>query len=197
MTEENVQGGFRGAGLVPFDLEKVISQLDLRFKTPTPPTSRPGTAQSWVSKTPNNLIEANSQSTFLKNRVIDHPGSSPTKSLIAIDHIDKGMKVAMHGMALLKAENQKLQLAMELLSKRRRAKKIRLRNGGSLSVQEAEDRIAEIKVDVQVKDEARSEGGRKPRTEVRARRCGNCGEAGHNARTCQIVIEISEEDDSE
>jgi hypothetical protein len=25
MTEENVQGGFRGARLVPFDLEKVIS----------------------------------------------------------------------------------------------------------------------------------------------------------------------------
>lgn len=86
---------------------------------------------------------------------------------------------------------------MELLSKRRRTKKIRLRNGGPLSVQEAEDRIAEIDIDVQVKDEARSEGGRKPRTEVRAQRCSNCGEAGHNARTCQIVIEISEEDDSE
>ena len=50
---------------------------------------------------------------------------------------------------------------------------------------------------MQVKGEARSEGGRKPRTKVRARRCGNCSEAGHNARTCQIVIEISEEDDSE
>jgi aspartate carbamoyltransferase regulatory subunit len=72
---------------------------------------------------PNNLIEANSQSTFLKNRVISHLGSSPTKSLIAIDHINKGMKVAMHRMALLKAENQKLQLAMELLSKRQRTKK--------------------------------------------------------------------------
>ena len=106
------------------------------------------------------------------------------------------MKVAMHGMALLKAENQKLRSAMELLSKRRRTKKTRLRNGGSLSVQEAEDRIAEIEVDVQVKDEARGDGGRKPRTEVRARCCGNCGETGHNARTCQRVIEMSEEDDS-
>ena len=25
----------------------------------------------------------------------------------------------------------------------------------------------------------------------RARRCGNCGETGHNERTCQIVIETS------
>jgi hypothetical protein len=86
---------------------------------------------------------------------------------------------------------------MELLSKRQRTKKTRLRNGGSLSVQEAEDRIAEIEVDVQINGEGRSKGGQKLRTEVRAYRYGNRSEAGHNARTCQIVIEMSEEDNSE
>jgi hypothetical protein len=56
MTESNVQGGFRGAGLLPLDPEKVIFALDLKLKTQTPPNSRPNTAQPWVSQTPNNLI---------------------------------------------------------------------------------------------------------------------------------------------
>ena len=45
----------------------------------------------------------------------------------------------MHQLVLLKAENQNLQQANEALSKRRRAKKTRLRQGGSLTQQEAED----------------------------------------------------------
>ena len=69
MIESNVRGGFRGAGLVPFDPEHVISQLDLKLKTPTPPRSQPGTAQPWVSKTPNNPAEASSQSIFLRTNL--------------------------------------------------------------------------------------------------------------------------------
>jgi hypothetical protein len=49
MTESNIRGGFRGAGLLPFNPESVISTLDLKLKTPTPPNSRPSTAQPWVS----------------------------------------------------------------------------------------------------------------------------------------------------
>lgn len=46
MTAKNIQGGFRGAGLIPFNPESVISHLDLRVQTPTPPTSRLGTSYS-------------------------------------------------------------------------------------------------------------------------------------------------------
>lgn len=42
---------------------------------------------------------------------------------------------------------------------------------------------------LQVEKERNASGGRKPREETRARRCGNCCETGHNARTCQIIIE--------
>ena len=31
LTENNIKGGFRGAGIVPFNLEKVISALDLKL----------------------------------------------------------------------------------------------------------------------------------------------------------------------
>ena len=197
ITESNVQGGFRGAGLLPLDPEKVISALDLKLKTPTPPNSRPSTAQPWVSQTPNNLIEASSQTTFIKTRIARHQNSSPTSIYEAVDHFAKGASKIMHKFALLKAENQSLRQANEELSKRRRAKKIRLRQGGSLSQQEAQVLQDERDVEQQVKQEVRASSGRKPREETRARRCGNCNATGHNTRTCQIVVETSEEEDSE
>ena len=64
LTENNIKGGFRGAGLVPFDPDRVISDLDIKLKTPTPPNSRPSTAQPWVSQTPKNSTQATCQSFF-------------------------------------------------------------------------------------------------------------------------------------
>ena len=46
----------------------------------------------------------------------------------------------------------------------------------------------------QLKQETRGSKGRREKEEIRARRCSNCNATGHNARTCQIVIETSEED---
>ena len=196
MTEKKHQGGFRGAGIVPFDPEHVISKLDLKLKTPTPPNSRPGTSQSWVSKTPHNPTEASSQSTFIKNRISRHQNSSPTSIFEAVNQIAKGASKVMHQLALLKSENQILRQANEELSKRRRAKKMRLRQGGPLSVQGGQDLQDENNVALQIREEERAGSGRKPRTETRARRCGKCGETGHNARTCENDGETSGEEDS-
>jgi hypothetical protein len=52
ITEKNIQGSFAGARLVPYDPERVLSKLGVKLRTPTPPTSRPGTAQPWVPQTP-------------------------------------------------------------------------------------------------------------------------------------------------
>ena len=89
----------------------------------------------------------------------------------------------MHQLALLKAENQNLRQANEVLSKRRRARKTRLQQGGSLSQQEAQDLQDERDVVQQVEQEIRASSGRKPREETRTQCCGKCGETGHNART--------------
>jgi hypothetical protein len=192
MTESNVQGGFRGAGVLPLNPEKVISALDLKLKTPTPPNSRPNTAQPWVSQTPNNPIEASSHTTVVKNRIARHQNSSPTSIYEAVDHFAKGVSKIMPQLALIKAETQNLRQANEELSKRRRAKKLRLRQGGSLSQQEGEILQDERDVTQQVEQEMKASGSRKPREETSARRCGSCNATGHNARTCQIVVETSE-----
>jgi len=123
ITEKNIQGGFSGAGLVLYDPEKVISKLDVRIRTSTPPGSGPGTPLPWASQTPHNAREATSQSNLIKNRISNHQGSSPTPILAAVDLLAKGTIVVMHEVALLRTEVSALRKANEGLSKRRRAKK--------------------------------------------------------------------------
>lgn len=60
-----------------------------------------------------------------------------------------------------------------------------------------QDVQAQNEVDVQVMQEMQQSSDRCPRTETKQRRCGVGGKPGHNARTGQIVVETSEEDDSE
>ena len=196
MTSKNIQGGFRGAGLVPFDPQNVISKLDVKLRTPIP--SRPASREAfpWVSKTPQNTIEASSQSTFIKSRIASHQNSSPTSIYNAMDQFAKGAQKIMHSMTLLQSENAELREANRVLSKRRRAKKTRIRQGGTLTIQDVQDLETQKDVDQQLQQEESGLAGRMNRTERRKRRCGNCGQPNHNARTCTIVIEASEEENS-
>ena len=66
-----------------------------------------------------------------------------------------------------------------------------------MTLGEGQDMQAQNEVDAQVKQEMQQSSGRKPRTETKLRRCGVCGKPGHNARTCSIIVEMSEEDNSD
>jgi hypothetical protein len=197
MTESNIQGGFRGAGLVPLDPKRVLSKLDLMIRTPTPSNSRPTTAQDWTSQTPKNPIEAVSQSTLIKSRIASHQNSSPTSIYQAVDQIEKGAQLVMHRLVFLEEENRRLRAAQILLSKRRKAKKTRIQEGGSLSQQESQEIVDERDVVQQIEQETRASTGRKPRVEARSRRCGTCHKVGHNARSCSSIVVDTENEDSE
>ena len=69
MTEKNIQGGFRGAGLVPFNPEAVFSKLDIKLRTPTPTGPPDAINDAWVSQTPHNSIEAVSQTEFVRKKI--------------------------------------------------------------------------------------------------------------------------------
>ena len=81
----------------------------------------------WVSQTPHNPTEALSQTAFVKSRIRGHQGSSPTPIFQAVKHMAKGIEAMAHEMTLIKEENHNLRNANEALSKRRRAKKTRVR----------------------------------------------------------------------
>ncbi|KAL2016999.1 hypothetical protein VTK56DRAFT_2680 [Thermocarpiscus australiensis] len=192
LTEKNIRGGFAGAGLVPYNPERVLSKLDIKLRTPTPLNSRAGTPQPWVFQTPHNPREANAQSTLIKTRIANHQNSSPTSMLVAVDQLAKSTTAVMHQMALLTAEVSSLRKANEALSKRRRAKKTRVHLGGSLVIQDAKDLLGQKAVGGEIVQEIQqdSSGTRGGRTKVRC--CGVCGKPGHNARTCQEAAESSD-----
>lgn len=96
----------------------------------------------------------------------------------------------MHEVALLRAEVGELREANATLSKRRKAKKKYLRNGGSLTAQDARDLVDQRRVERELREERRRRGAQQQHIIGGTRRCRRCGASGHNARTC---IEDGEE----
>ena len=95
-----------------------------------------------------------------------------------------------HSVTLLMAEVRTLRKASKALRKRRRAKKARIQLGGSLTVEDAQDVLAQKEAQKQAEPEKRENSGRRKRTETGQRRCSTCGKTSHNTRTCQEDVEI-------
>jgi hypothetical protein len=197
MTEKNIKGGFRGSGLVPFDPQAVISKLDVKLQTPTPTRPPLPANDAWVSQTPQNPTEAVSQSEYVKKRISYHLGSSPTTTYEAARQLADGVTMIVHKVTLLQEEIRALRRSNEALSKRRRAKKTRVRQGGAITVEAATDLISQKDAVVQAEQDRRQNRGAGSKRAVGERRCGTCGGTGHNARTCEKDIETSEESDYE
>jgi 2,3-bisphosphoglycerate-independent phosphoglycerate mutase len=71
----------------------------------------------------------------------------------------EGYRMVMHENALLRAELREVREANEILSLRRRVKRIRLQKGGVMTVGEARDLIDQMDVDMQVVAESSRSGG--------------------------------------
>ena len=63
-------------------------------------------------------------------------------------------------------------------------------------MQEAEDLIDTKEVAEQIQRETRQIGRRTEAGEPSIRRCRICKNPGHNTRTCQLTLEVSEDGDS-
>jgi Na+-transporting NADH:ubiquinone oxidoreductase subunit NqrF len=60
---ETIKNSFQSASLIPFTPERVISKLNIRLATPTPPPSR---GSDWDPKTPSNYIQLQKQALSIK-----------------------------------------------------------------------------------------------------------------------------------
>jgi hypothetical protein len=186
ITKSNICAGFRGAGLVPLDPEAVLSKLDVRLRTPSPPPPAAVEAQ-WESRTPSNAVELGSQSALIRNRIQLHQNSSPTAILDSLDSLSKGATIMMHQATLLRDTVASLQKANEAATKRRARKKKRIQREGTLTM-EAGSRIAAERLNKDAESERRRAGAGSGGS---VRRCGRCGEPGHNTRTCKNGAEVA------
>jgi hypothetical protein len=144
-----------------------------------------------VSQTPHNPTDALSQTTLVRNRIARHQGSSPTPIFETVASLAKGTECLAYELTLANAEIRTLRAANEALSKRQRAKKNRIRQGGALTIEDTHDIIAQDEVDEQIRRDRRSRGVNQGERKSGARRCSTCGKTGHYALTCQEVIDSS------
>jgi hypothetical protein len=197
ITKSNIQGGFRGAGLAPFNPENVISKLNIQLRTPTPPAEVTAPSTPWTARTPKTLLEAQSHSKYLQGRVRNHKSSSPESIIEAIQHFEKATSVLIHKIVLLEDRLQQVEQENQIIGRRRRGKRTRLQKGGTLTIAEASQVIDQMDVDTQVAAESSRSSGRRRSQGPRVMHCGKCGKAGHNTRTCQEEIEVNLEEYSD
>ena len=69
-TPANICSVFLGAGLVPLQQDAVLSKLDVKLRTPTPPALED---LPWLSQTPSNTLELGSQSTLSLKQLTKPP----------------------------------------------------------------------------------------------------------------------------
>jgi hypothetical protein len=185
-TVKNICAGLRGAGLVPHNPEAVLSKLDVRLRTPTPP--QPDNV-AWEAQTPRSAREIEAQSTLIQQRIQRRAGSSSSSLDEQVRQLSKGAQQIAHNMVLLQEQVGRLQDAIEASTKRKARKRQYARAEETLTVGEVADLVAAMVVD-------RRDDSGGPSKRVRAeRRCERCSEAGHNFRACKV--EILDTEDSE
>ena len=87
----------------------------------------------WESKTPSNPTELGSQSALIRNRIINHLNSSPTRILESLDQLTKGSKMMMANIVLLRSEVAQLRAANEAATRRQSRKRKRIQQEGILT----------------------------------------------------------------
>jgi hypothetical protein len=179
-----VQSGFRATGLVPFELEEVLSQLHIQLQTPSP--VRPVTLETtapWVPETPYNIAELDLQTKAIQGLIRYRTQSSPSPAVQAVSQLAKGCQMAMQSVTLLAAENKKLRAINEKVKKKRQKKKSYVGKGGVLSAREVQEAQREVENRGETEIEVVEQPGQS--RPLRApRMCSICRSLDHTARTC-------------
>ena len=95
----------------------------------------------------------------------------------------KGIERLAYKLTLVNTELRILRAANKALSKRRKAKKNRIRQGGALTIEDVHDIMAQDEVNKQIRRDRRSRGVNREEGISITRRYGTCGKTGHNTRT--------------
>jgi hypothetical protein len=175
-TRSNIQAGFRGSSLCPFNPEAVLSRLDPVLKSPSLPSSQ----ESWHAKTPSNTKEVDKQATLIKQRLKRHQSSSPTPIIEALNQLSKGAQVMAASTALLQSQIDTLQEVNKATFVRRKRKRKALRSDNALSVGEVQAMVDQEEIEAKIIEEM-------PRPKKRPPTCSTCHEKGNNMRQCKVV----------
>ena len=90
-----------------------------------------------------------------------------------------------HSSTLLRDQVTQLHRANEAATKRKERKKKIIQKGGTLTIAEGQDIIAQMDVNRQLRGEMRQRRAAAGASGQAPRSCTRCRETGHNSRTCK------------
>ena len=167
----------------------MLSKLDVVVQTPH---QSPQRAAAWEAQTPRNAREVEAQSTLIRQRVRNRPGSSASSLDEKIAQLSKGAQQIAHEMVLLREKVGSLKAALDTATKRKSRKRRYVRTEETLTVSEVQEVLAEQA------GSSRGDGESASKRVRGERRCGRCKQTGHNARTCAVEIDsASDSSDSD
>jgi hypothetical protein len=180
---KTIQNSFAAAGLVPYNPDRVVSKLDIRIRTPTPPSSR---GSEWAPKTPSNYVQLQKQASSIKALLKQRSKSPPSPLNSAINQVLKACQITMQSTAFPEKEVSDLRAENEKKKQKKTRSTRQIAHECDISVQEVrelrsepiESQIARV---AQVREQI--SGPLQPRTRALPK-CGLCGIQGHKRNAC-------------
>ena len=169
-----------------YNPDQVISRLNVKLRTPTPPGS---SSSAWSPKTPHTIKQLARQASSIK-KLTERRSESPINK--ALKQLIKGSEQTMHEVILLKKEVHDLQAENGKQKKQRARPNRRIPIDQGLSTQEAQESINRLNQ----ADEAANSGVQESREITLQRaarappRCTNCGTVGHSRNRCPNHVNI-------
>jgi hypothetical protein len=134
---ETIKNSFRSTGLIPFIPERVISKLNIRLTTPTPPPSRGSDlSRNFTPKTPYTEKELRRQALSIKALLRTRSRSPPSLSDRILNQLMKGFRLTIQGTLLLAKENKELRAENKKKKQKRARSRKQIPAQEGLTVQE-------------------------------------------------------------
>jgi hypothetical protein len=187
---KTIKNSFSATGLVPYDPNRVISKLNIRLHTPTPPPSRGSQSSAWEPKTPSNYKQLQKQAESIKKLLKQRSKSPPSPLNSAIDQLLKGCQITMQSAAFLARENELLRARHEKIKQKKARSKLQIAAPEGLSVAELRE-LAQNDGNTRFEPPFDQPTGQPEAQERRPRappRCSECGIQGHKRTHCPNLI---------
>ena len=165
---------------MPHNSERVLSRLQLKLRTPTPPVLKTAIAACQTPKTSYTVTQLAQEYTTIKELLKQRSKSPPSSTELALKQVVKGCQMAMRNAAFLASEIKDLRAISKHQKRKRKTPRSYIANGGVLTTEERQDRVKRAQVaDKAVLSRVTTQAsGRAPP------RCSMCSSLEHTARVC-------------
>ena len=140
LSASNIHSGFAAAGLVPHNSERVLSHLQFKLRTPTPPASETAIAACQTPKTSYTVAQLAQEYTTIKGLLKRRSKSPPSPMEQTLKRVVKGCQMAMHNTALLASEIKDLRVMSARQKRKRETPCSYIASGGVLTAEEGQER---------------------------------------------------------